>query len=240
MNFIIYEDETEYSKKYKDVIYKLLGPTTLNYKIIELNEYNAENKEILNKIEGNKIYILDIEVPGKNGLELARKIRKNGDWTSPIIIITSHEEFKTVGYTAKILMLNFITKNNDLNKDLYETLEVALEINMANRALSYTNKGELYYIPYQDILYIEKNLNDNICNVVTKNSVYNIRNTIIELEKKLSDDIHFIKTHRSCIVNLKNIIHIDFENNIITFINKEIDLLSRAHKKSLKERMKEI
>lgn len=57
MNFIIYEDETEYSKKYKDVICKLLGPTTLNYKIIELNEYNAENKEILNKIEGNKIYI---------------------------------------------------------------------------------------------------------------------------------------------------------------------------------------
>ena len=240
MNFIIYEDEKEYSEKYKNAIYKLLGPTTLNYRIIEINEYNEKTEEKLNKIDGNKVYILDIEVIGKNGLELARKIRKTGDWTSPIIIVTSHEEFKHVGYTGKILMLNFISKNQELEKDLYDSLEVALEINMSNKSLCYTNKGEIYHIPYQDILYIEKNLNDNICNVVTKNSIYSIRKTIIDLEKKLSDDINFVKTHRSCIVNIKNIKFVDFENNIITFVNKEIDLLSRSHKKNLKERMKAI
>ena len=240
MNFIIYEDEKEYAAKYKNVIYKLLGPTTFNYKIIEINEYNETTKSQMDKIDGNKIYLLDIEVAGKNGLELARKIRKTGDWTSPIIIVTSHEEFKQVGYTAKILMLNFITKNEELEKDLYETLEVALEINMSKKSLCYTNKGELYHIPYQDILYIEKSLNDNICNVFTKNDIYSIRKTIIDLEKTLSDDINFVKTHRSCIVNLKNIKYVDFENNIITFVNKEIDLLSRAHKKQLKERMKEM
>lgn len=240
MNFIIYEDEKEYATRYKNVIYKLLGPTSLNYKIIEINEYNEKSKEKINKIDGNKIYILDIEVPGKNGIELARKIRKTGDWTSPIIIITSHEEFKNVGYTGKILMLNFISKNEEIELSLYETLEVALEINMAKKSLCYTHKGEFYQIPYQDVLYIEKSLNDNICNIVTKNNIYNIRKTIIDLEKQLSDDINFIKTHRSCIVNLKRIKYIDFENNIIAFANKEIDLLSRAHKKHLKERMKEI
>ena len=67
------------------------------------------------------------------------------------------------------------------------------------------------------INYIEKSLNDNTCNVITKNNVYNIRETIINLEKKLSDDINFIKTHRSCIVNLKNIKYVDFEKNIIIF-----------------------
>lgn len=240
MNFIIYEDEEEYAQKYKKVICKLLAPTTLNYKIKEINRYDESVCEEIEKIEGNRIYLLDIEVPGKNGLELAREIRKNGDWASPIIIITSHDEFKTVGYTAKILMLNFISKNSNLEKDLFETLELALEINMKNKSLCYTNKGELYHIPYQDILYIEKSLNDNMCNVVTKNNVYNIRKTIIDLEKKLSDDMNFIKTHRSCIVNIKNIKHIDFENNIISFVNKEIDLLSRTHKKHLKERMREI
>ena len=240
MNFVIYEDCKEYVAKYKNVINKLLGVTTLNYKIIEINEYNEKVEGSLNKIDGNKIYILDIEVPGMTGLELARKIRKTGDWTSPIIIITSHDEFKHVGYTAKILMLNFITKNEELEKDLSETLEVALEINMSKKSLCYTSKGDLYYIPYQDILYIEKSLNDNNCNVVTINNVYNIRKTIIDLEDKLSDDINFIKTHRSCIINLKNIKYIDFENNIIAFANKEIDLLARAHKKKLKERMKVI
>lgn len=240
MNFIIYEDEKEYVLRYKNVICKLLGPTTLNYKIVEINKYNEINEDKMKKIDGNKIYILDIEVPGKSGLELARKIRQEGDWTSPIIIVTSHEEFKTVGYTAKILMLNFISKDEEIEKDLYETLEVALEINMVNKALCYTHKGELYQILYQDILYVEKSLNDNVCNVVTKNNIYNIRKTIKELEDILSNNINFIKTHRSCIVNLKNIKYVDFENNIIAFINKKIDLLSRAHKKNLKERMKEM
>lgn len=240
MNFIIYEDEKEYSTRYINVIHKLLGTTNLNYKITEINEYNETSEKLLKEIDGNKTYILDIEVAGKNGLELARKIRKTGDWTSPIIIVTSHEEFKNVGYTGKILMLNFISKNGPLERDLSETLEVALEINMANKSLRYTNKGELYYISHQDILYIEKSLNDNTSNIVTKNHTYNIRKTIKELEEDLSNDIHFLKTHRSCIVNLTNIKYIDFENNIISFGKKETDLLSRSNKKALKERLKEI
>lgn len=238
MNFIIYEDDKEYATRYKNVIHKLFGSTNFNYKISEINEYNDNTEERMNQIDGNRIYILDIEVPGKSGLELARKIRKTGDWTSPIIIVTSHEEFKTVGYTGKILMLNFISKNEELEKDLYETLEVALEINMANQSLHYTNKGELYYIPHKDILYIEKSLNDNISNIVTQNHTYNIRKTIKELEQDLSGAINFVKTHRSCIVNIKNIKYVDFEHNKIVFGNREIDLLSRAHKKHLKERMK--
>lgn len=240
MNFIIYEDEKNYATRYKNVIRKLIGPTNHYYKIIEINVYNENAKNKIEELEGNKIYLLDIEVAGKNGLELARKIRNKGDWDSPIIIITSHEEFKHVGYTAKILTLNFISKNEEFENTLYETLEVALEINMSKKSLCYTNKGELYSIPYQDILYIEKSLNDNICNIVTQSNTYNIRKTIIELEEKLSDDISFVKTHRSCIVNLKNIKHIDFEKNIIEFKKKKIDLLSRSHKKKLKERMRVI
>ena len=158
MNFIIYEDDNMYIEKYKNIIHKLLGTTDLNYKITEIKEYNEKSKEIIEKTEGNKIYILDIEVAGKNGLDLARKIRKQGDWTSPVIIVTSHEEFKNVGYTAKILMLNFISKSNGLNEQLTETLKVALEINLANKSLCYTNRGEVYRISYQDILYIEKSL----------------------------------------------------------------------------------
>lgn len=240
MNFIIYEDENKYIEKYKKIIRKLLGPLDLNYKIIEIKEYNESSKEIINNTEGSKIYILDIEVTGKNGLDLARRIRKTGDWTSPIIIVTSHEEFKNVGYTAKILMLNFISKCKELENQLIETLKVALEINLSNKSLCYTNKGETYRIPYKDILYIEKSLNDNICNIITKNNNYFIRKTIIELEKILSDDIAFIKTHRSCIVNIRNIKSVDFEKNTIFFENNKINLISRTQKRKLKERMKQV
>lgn len=240
MNFIIYEDENKYIEKYKKIIRKLLGTIDLNYKITEIKEYNESSKEVINSTEGGKIYILDIEVAGKNGLDLARKIRKSGDWVSPIIIVTSHEEFKTVGYTAKILMLNFISKCEELESQLTETLKVALEINLSNKSLCYTNRGETYRIPYNDILYIEKSLNDNICNIITKNNKYFIRKTIIELEKILSDDIAFIKTHRSCIVNIRNVTTVDFEKNTIFFKNNKTNLISRTQKRKLKERMKQV
>lgn len=239
MNFILYEDEQKYIEFYKNSIYKLLGPTNINFKILEINKYDEFEKKI-EKLEGNKIYILDIEVPGKNGIELARKIRKSGDWLSPIIVVTSHEEFKQVGYTGKILMLNFISKMDNIEKDLYETLDVALEINLHNPSFSFINKGELYQILYSDILYIEKSLNNNNSIIVTKENNVEIRKTINSLEKELSNNVYFFKTHRSCIVNLKNITHIDFENNIISFKDKKIDLLSRANKKKLKEKLKDV
>lgn len=240
MIFVIYEDEKDYAKRYKKVINKLLMGTNFNYEIKEINEYNEITEKQLENIGGNKTYILDIEVPGKTGLELARNIRKSGDWTSPIIIVTSHDEFRTVGYTGKILMLNFISKSEGLEEQLFDSLETALEINMSNKSLRYTNKGELYNIPYQEILYIEKSLNDNTSNIVTKSHIYNIRKTIKELEDELSNTIDFFKTHRSCIVNLKNVKHIDFDDNTIKFVNKKIDLISRSNKKALKERLKEI
>ena len=83
-------------------------------------------------------------------------------------------------------------------------------------------------------------MNDNICNIITKNENYSIRKTIIELEKILSDDIGFVKTHRSCIVNVRNITSIDFENNIIYFKDQMTNLISRSQKKKLKERMQEV
>ena len=88
MNFIIYENDTKYINTYRQVITKLMGPNNLNYKIHLFKQYNQETKQKLNKIEGNKIYLLAIKVDGKNGLELAKIIRSKGDWRSPIIIIT--------------------------------------------------------------------------------------------------------------------------------------------------------
>ena len=134
MNFIIYEDEYKFTDIYKKVITKLMVNNNLNYNIVETNSFNQYENQ---KIENNKIYILDIEVPGKTGIELAREIRRLGDWTSPIIMITNHEEFQNVGFSKKILMLDFISKNSDIEQNLYDTLLVALEINSCKKTFCF-------------------------------------------------------------------------------------------------------
>ena len=234
MNFIIYEDEHKFAKIYRDVITRLMGGNNLNYNIIELNCF----KDYLDEdLRGNKIYIFDIEVPGKTGIELASEIRKKGDWSSPIIIVTSHDEFQNIGYTKKILMLDFISKNTDIFDNLYEDLKVALEINSCKKKFCFSKQGELFQIPYQDILYIEKTINDNSSIIVTKGDNYQIRETIQNLEKEFSDSEFFFKSHRSYLVNLNNIKHVDFDVGEITFFKNGKALVSRANKKKLKEKM---
>jgi len=206
MNFVIYEDMKEYANIYKKTILKLMGSNNLNYNIIEINQYNNLTKNQLLELKGNKIYLLDIEVPGKEGIELAREIRRSGDWISPIIIISSHDEFKSVGYTRKILMLDFISKNNNIEKNLYEALSLAQEILLTKKSLCFKEKGEIFQIPLEDIFYIEKSINDNLALIITENTTYKIRSTIQKLEKELSEINGFFRTHRSYLVNIKNIL----------------------------------
>lgn len=237
INFILYEDSPKMRERYKKAILKLIGSNNKNYKIIEMDKYNEENEKKLNNIDGYKIYLLDIEVPGKSGLDLARSIRNNGDWDSQIIVITSHEQYSNVGYTSKLLMLDFISKYSNIEDELRNTLNLALDIFTHHKSLSFFLNGEIYQIPYNQILYIEKSLNNNNCKIVTHESEYCTRDTIQNLEKVLCSDHRFMKTHRSCIVNLNNISSVDLSRNIIFFNDKQIDLISRNKKKELKERL---
>ncbi len=239
MNFIIYEDMKQYIDVYKKLILKLMGQNNLNYNIIEINKYDKSTKKHLLEIKGNKIYLLDIEVPGKEGIELAREIRKTGDWISPIIIISSHDEFKSVGYTRKLLMLDFISKKKNIEKNLYEALTLAKEILFTNtkKSICFKEKGEVFRIALDEILYIEKSINDNLSLIITENNTYKIRSTIQKLEKELNETNDFFRVHRSYLVNLKNIRHINFDEGTIDFSNSKLALLSRANKKKLKDKI---
>lgn len=237
INFVLYEDGKEMRERYKKIILKLIGPNDNNFKIIEIDKYNQEAEKKLSNIVGNKIYLLDVEVPGKSGLDLARKIRNDRDWDSQIIVITSHEQYSNIGYTSKLLMLDFISKYSNIEKELKETLGVAVGIFTKQKSITFTLNGELYKIPYNQILYIEKSLNNNNCKIVTNDGEYFTRDTIQHLEEILSNDQRFMKTHRSCIVNLSNVSSIDLANNIIFFPNKQIDLIAINKKRELKERL---
>ena len=50
--------------------------------------------------------------------------------------------------------LVFINKKDNIKEELYRDLLIALEINSTKKALRFTIKGEVYQVPYQDILYI--------------------------------------------------------------------------------------
>lgn len=238
LNFIIYEDDEVTQKEYAKIINKFIMKKDIPYKIIKINSYDNPTKNLIKNLEGAKIFVIDIEVPGKSGLELSREIRNSGDWNSPIIICSSHKELKNTGFASRLLMLDFIIKDKNILNNLEKALKVAFNIIDCHKSYNFKFNGEYYQIPYESILFIEKNLNDNYSTLFTKRSKYVIKDSIINILSNLNDE-RFLKCSRSCIVNMDNILSIDFINSTICFGELSTDLVSREGKKALRNIIKE-
>jgi len=234
-NFIIYEDEPIFRDKYFAIIEKFIGESNLAYDVIEIPRYSEKNYEKMINISGNNIYILDIEVPGKSGLDLAREIRNTGDWKSQIIIVTSHEDLKNFDYQSSMLMLAFITKFYDLERKLYIAINKAYKILTTNEVINFKKDSKIYNIPIDDIWYFDKLEEETYAIVFTRDESYLTDKTLKSWEIELQDDPRFIRTFRNYIVNIYNMRKIDLDKEEIYFENDRKALLSRRYKKKLKE-----
>ena len=75
--------------------------------LLEIEGYNAEfvtsGVEALNRIEVEEpdLLLLDVMMPGINGFEVVRRVRKNPSWESlPIILVTAYSELVALEVTS--------------------------------------------------------------------------------------------------------------------------------------------
>ncbi|MFV0315079.1 MAG: LytR/AlgR family response regulator transcription factor [Anaerotignum sp.] len=95
-----------------------------------------------------------------------------------------------------------------------------------------TPKG-LHNLPHNDILYIESTMKKSIIHL--KNDVIHVPQPLYQV-KSLVPDKNFIQIHRSFIVNLNNISHVDKSTepwSVHFFHSKKEAFVSRSHKKTL-------
>lgn len=241
LHFVIYEDKAEHRKAYKDIIFSIFGTKNDDYKITEIDRYTKSTIELLDSLDGEKIFILDVEVPGKSGLDLARYIRKDmHDWESQLIVVTYHQQFRDTSFTSRLLMLDFVSKQYNCSKHLRESLVDAVKILSKSNCLCYVKKNKYRRIKYNTILYVEKAIDDMQSIIVGKNTKEVIDLPINKVCEQLMSDVSFFKTSRNCIINLFNVTDVDFNNRIIRFEEIEIKSLARDRKKELKQRLTEI
>ena len=141
-----------------------------------------------------------------------------------IVIITAHQDLIYNAFHKKLLMVDFISKFDELEPSLILSLREIYEIFNSNKYLSFKKDSEIIRIPYNDILFIE-----------TDNKRYKYRGNIAQIEKLLKNDARFFKTHRSCIVNTFKITKINGSVPIIYFGNKYTYCLSRDKRKELEQ-----
>lgn len=237
VNFVIYEDKEVIRNNYVDVIHKFMGKSDAAYKIYEFGSYTQKVEHFIKENIGHNIYILDIEVPGKSGLDLAREIRSTGDTESQLLVVTAHRELLENSFINRSLILNFLSKYDNCEQNLLSALTDSYMHITKYKSYVFKCEGDLYRIPYDDILFFEIDPEYGHVNIVTKTKQFIVKKTISSILEELNDP-RFMKTHKSCIINLFNVEKVDLAKLIIYFSNgRKTDLLSRNYKKELNNRI---
>ena len=185
-------------------------------KHIDFDIHSFYNPEMLvYEIEDEKmadIFILDVEMPYKDGFELADEIR-NHSQTSVILFLTSHEELALNGYKSKAL--RYIIKMN-LERDFENALDSAIaELeNIDKKAVALHHYNDYWHIPYKEIISVTRVSRQLIISTTSHGEITDSRG-IKEFFNILNDN-RFIFVDRSCFVNIDYISQINGYNLKLT------------------------
>lgn len=164
----------------------------------------ASAEAFLFEYEEDKAYdilLLDVEMKNMNGIELAKRIRKDNN-RAEIIFITSHFEFVGEGY--EVDALHYLIKPISAEKLTQVLTKAAEKISVEPPSVVISCEGETVKLYEADIRYVESFLHYIV--IHTKDNEYKIKENISVFENKVSDV--FYRIHRSYLVSLKHITRI--------------------------------
>jgi DNA-binding LytR/AlgR family response regulator len=176
------------------------------------------------------VLFLDVEMPECNGLELADKLRRQGDYFVKIVFVTSYPEYmqdsfnvQAYHYLQKPVIID--TLNTLLNRIIedYKRSETVKSL--------IDDNGTEVMIRIEDILYIESNKNIRnhlIFHFATKNII--TKGILRDWEDALKP-YGFLNSNRGILVNLN---HIHFIHSKVLTLDDGTELpLSRRQEKEL-------
>ncbi len=232
IKFIVCEDNITMLESNCRIVNRLMMENNYDYTIDKFTDYNDEFKELMNS-PGSKIYILDIELPTKSGIDIAREIRET-DTDSIIIISSVYESLTNRVFKNKLMILAFISKFDHHDEELESMIRVALEHFGKRKILKFEINSIEHFVRPKDILYITTDTHNRKIVIRTAEETFTISGKLSDIESILGKS--FIRSHKSCIVNMENVTSVNFRDGIITFRNKEeINYLSRTYKKDIRE-----
>ena len=246
-SILILDDEELAASYLEELIQevKLKNSFFSNFDIISTTNY----QEFLNKIKTNlpEIVFLDIEMPIKNGLDIAKEIRENylsigyTDFQFPIIIFST--AFDNYGYKAfSVDAFDYVLK--PINDEKLTYVFSKIESQFANKLkhiieiIKVPSSGIEIDLQLKDVLYFKSDM--KYTTVVTEKKEYLINKTLLSLEERYSN---FVKIHRAYLVNISYIQKFYKKDNhwFLSIKNHEQHLpVSRRQKQEIEKKINQI
>ncbi len=194
----IVDDEEMYLEKEKKITEAYFSEKQVPYTIETYQ--NVEWFLYGLKEEAFDLYILDVEMPGKNGIQAAKEIRKL--YPDPVIIfITNYIDYAVDAY--EVNTYRYIPKMV-LEKKLPESYDSLLPelLEKEERYYVIEKRGGVEKIAYSDIFYIKKEGKNTV--FVHKRGESKLRISLVTVLDELNSG-EFYQIDKGCIANLRHV-----------------------------------
>ena len=176
------------------------------------------------------LILLDIEMPGSTGMEIAEKVKPFLPQVK-IIFITSHIEYAIDAYELSIF--RYVPKN-DVEKKLPAAVADAVRLIGLEEGKTYIiqTNSRLEKIPYKEIYYIERDGKNAA--ITAAGGVSRVRKSLQQVYEELAAP-EFIFIDRGCIVNIVQIMKV--AGGMAFLKNGEALPISRSHLQTVKQQI---
>lgn len=147
------------------------------------------------------IAIVDIELPGIDGLVLSQKLKINNPDTI-IIILTSFQSY--LDNAMKIRVFRYLSKPINKNRFYLNLTDAIEEYKLISKTIPICCKDDVYVVKTKDILYMETKTYGSLIVTVQGSLKTNIK--ITDWRERINQDNCFVFSHNSFLVNLQNVI----------------------------------
>lgn len=144
------------------------------------------------------LYLLDVMMPGMDGLETAREIRRFDD-AAEIVFLSTSPGFAYESYGVRAL--NYLLKPVERGK-LFALLDaLLLREERTAEALTLKTSTTIVRVPYAHISYVEV-IGKHVYFHLTDRNVREVAGALKDFEAELLHRPEFMRVHRSYIVNM--------------------------------------
>ena len=227
LNFVICDDNENMLNKFNKMFDTIFISNNIDGSII----FSSTNPiDVLDFAKTNSVdvFVLDIQLKSTmSGIELAEKIRAfNKD--SYIIFTTGHLEYSLLAY--KLKTFDYIPKPITLERLEETVLRLIDDINgTPKKYIKIDNKNTL--VDESEILYIKREGMKLIYHTTTKD--YDTYSSFAKMDSLLPKN--FVRCHKSFVVNLNRIIHVEPVSNMIYFNDNSSCEIGPKYKREILE-----
>lgn len=225
LKIVIIDDSKEDRVKIK----KIVDSVFTDCEVAMFSQLSEDLENEIKDSDNHKIYIIDIELGGKeSGIKIAKMIREVS-YNNEIIFISNHDKMFELVHRSVFEVFDFIEKFHDFEKRLKKDLKIILNRNFDNKMFIYNSCNASLSIFYRNILYIYRETEERKLVIVTDNNKYKVALNVNEIMPYL--DQRFKQVHRSCIVNLDRVQERNYkEGNFKLDTGEVVYMLSKKFK----------